>query len=114
MNRAEAAHHGGEAEAVHDGGEAEAGTAVVEVPALVGADRITGLGIGPLPVAIAAVLTARADQQEPTVRAGVRGERDTALRTPTLAPLVGDLRTATAILDDAVRAHTPYLGRFAC
>jgi alpha-galactosidase/6-phospho-beta-glucosidase family protein len=87
-------------------------TAVVEVPAVVGADRITGLGIGPLPPAIAAVLGARADQQELTVRAAVTGERDTALQALTLDPLVGDAGTARAILDDAVLAHTPYLDRF--
>jgi alpha-galactosidase len=89
-------------------------TSVVEVPAVVGADRITGLGVGPLPPAIAAVLTARADQQELTVRAGMTGDRDTAVQALTLDPLVGDARTATAILDDAVLAHAPYLDRFAC
>ncbi|HEY0537538.1 MAG TPA: hypothetical protein VGD53_04180 [Actinoallomurus sp.] len=87
-------------------------TAVVEVPAVVGAGRITGLGIGPLPPAIAAVLSARAEQQELTVRAAVTGERDTALQALTLDPLVGDAGTARAILDDAVLAHTPFLDRF--
>lgn len=87
-------------------------TAVVEAPAVVGADRITGLGIGPLPPAIAAVLTARAGQQELTVRAAVTGERATAIQALTLDPLVGDARTATAILDDAVLAHAPFLDGF--
>jgi alpha-galactosidase/6-phospho-beta-glucosidase family protein len=87
--------------------------AVVEVPAVVGADRITGLGVGALPQAIAAVLSARVDQQELTVRAAITGERDTAIQALTLDPLVGDARTATAILDDAVRAHAPFLDRFA-
>jgi alpha-galactosidase len=89
-------------------------TAVVEVPAVVGADRITGLGAGPLPPAVAAVLTARADQQELTVQAGVTGDRDAALQALTLDPLVGDARTAAAILDGAVLAHAPCLDRFAC
>jgi alpha-galactosidase/6-phospho-beta-glucosidase family protein len=87
--------------------------AVVEVPAVVGADRITGLGVGALPPAIAAVLRARVDQQELTVHAAITGERDTAIQALTLDPLVGDAGTATAILDTAVRAHTPYLDRFA-
>jgi alpha-galactosidase len=87
--------------------------AVVEVPAVVGADRITGLGVGALPPAIAAVLSARVDQQELTVRAALTGDRDTAIQALTLDPLVGDARTATAILDDAVHAHTPFLDRFA-
>jgi alpha-galactosidase len=88
--------------------------AVVEVPAVVGADRITGLGVGPLPGAIAAVLRARVDQQELTVRAAVDGDRATAIQALTLDPLVGDARTATSILDDAVHAHAPFLDRFAC
>lgn len=87
--------------------------AVVEVPAVVGADRVTGLGIGPLPQAVAAVLSARVDQQELTVRAALSGSRDTAIQALTLDPLVGDARTATAMLDDAVRAHAPFLDRFA-
>jgi alpha-galactosidase len=87
-------------------------TAVVEVPAVVGADRITGLGVGPLPPAIAAVLTARADQQELTVQAAVSGDREVAVQALTLDPLVGDAGTAAAILDDAVHAHAPYLDRF--
>jgi alpha-galactosidase len=87
--------------------------AVVEVPAVVGADRITGLGVGALPPAIAAVLGARVDQQELTVSAAITGERDTAIQALTLDPLVGDATTATAILDDAVLAHAPLLDRFA-
>ncbi|HEX3589295.1 MAG TPA: hypothetical protein VHV74_06660 [Pseudonocardiaceae bacterium] len=86
--------------------------AVVEVPAVVGADRITGLGVGRLPHAIAAVLRARVDQQELTVRAALTGERATAIQALTLDPLVGDAGTATAILDDAVRAHAPFLDHF--
>lgn len=88
-------------------------TAVVEVPAVVGADRITGLAVGPLPTGIAAVLRARADQQELTVRAALSGDRETAVLALTLDPLVQDARTATSILDDAVAAHAPLLDRFA-
>ena len=50
--------------------------AVVEVPAVVGAGRITGIAVGPLPAAIAALLAARvAEQQELTVRAALAGDR---------------------------------------
>jgi alpha-galactosidase len=38
-----------------------------------------------------------------------------ALRhVPELDPLVGDARTARAILDDAVLAHAPFLDSFRC
>jgi alpha-galactosidase len=88
-------------------------TAVVEVPAVVGAAGITGLSVGPLPDAIAAVLTARAQQQEITVRAALTGSRELALQALALDPLVPDPATAAALLDDAVAAHGPSLERFA-
>jgi alpha-galactosidase len=86
--------------------------AVVEVPAVVGAGGITGLAIGRLPAAIAAVLTARAQQQELTVRAALEGSRELARQALALDPLVPDPATATAILDDAIEAHGPALDRF--
>ncbi|SDS30298.1 alpha-galactosidase [Friedmanniella luteola] len=88
-------------------------TAVVEVPAVVGAAGITGLGVGPLPDAIAAVLTARAQQQEVTVQAALTGSRALALQALVLDPLVPGLEVATAILDEAVIAHGPVLAAFA-
>ena len=88
-------------------------TAVVEVPAVVGAAGITGLGVGPLPDGIAAVLTARAQQQELTVQAAVRGSRALALQALALDPLVPGPGVAAAVLDDAVAAHRPLLDRFA-
>ncbi|MET3804141.1 alpha-galactosidase [Nakamurella sp. UYEF19] len=87
--------------------------AVVEVPAVIGAAGITGLAVGPLPAGIAAVLSARAQQQELTVQAALTGSRATAIQAMALDPLVTDTATATAILDDAVVAHAPALDRFA-
>jgi len=87
--------------------------AVVEVPAVVGAAGVTGLAVGPLPEAIAAVLTARVHQQELTVRAALSGSRAQALQALALDPLVPDPSTATAILDDAIAAHGSTMKRFA-
>lgn len=88
-------------------------TAVVEVPAVVGAAGIIGLGVGALPDGIAAVLSARAQQQEITIRAALTGDRTLALQALALDPLVGGLAVATSILDDAIKAHGPRLDRFA-
>ena len=88
-------------------------TAVVEVPATVGAAGVTGLDVGPLPDAIAAVLTARALQQEITVRAAMEGDRALALQALALDPLIPGPAVATAILDDAIRASGSGLDRFA-
>lgn len=87
--------------------------AVVEVPAVVGAAGITGLSVGPLPEGIAAVLSARAHQQELTVQAALTGSRAIAVQAMALDPLVPDTATAAAILDEAVLAHAPVLDRFA-
>jgi alpha-galactosidase len=87
--------------------------AVVEVPAVIGAHGIRGVSVGRLPDAIAAVLTARAQQQELVVQAAVSGIRSVALQALTLDPLVPDAQTARAILDDAVTADPVRLARFA-
>jgi alpha-galactosidase/6-phospho-beta-glucosidase family protein len=87
--------------------------AVVEVPAVVGAHGITGLAVGALPAGIAAVLQARAHQQEITVHAALNGDRDLAIQALALDPLVPNPSVATAILDAGVEAHGPLLQRFA-
>lgn len=86
--------------------------AVVEVPAVVGAAGVVPLRVGPLPPAIAAVLTARAQQQELTVQAALRGDRELALQALALDPLVPSPDVARRILDDAVGAHGPTLAAF--
>jgi alpha-galactosidase len=86
--------------------------AVVEVPAAVGANGIHGLAVGPLPDAIAAVLTARALQQELTVDAATAGDRSLALQALALDPLVPDTATAAGILDAAIAADPVGLSRF--
>ena len=87
--------------------------AVVEVPALVGAAGVTPLAVGALPPGIAAVLTARAQQQEITVEAALARDRDLAVEALVLDPLVPDSATARAILRDAALAQPETLGVFA-
>jgi alpha-galactosidase/6-phospho-beta-glucosidase family protein len=86
--------------------------AVVEVPAVVGGAGILGLSVGRLPDAIAAVLTARAQQQEITVQAALTGDRALAVQALALDPLVPSPTVAEAILDDAIAAHGAVLDRF--
>lgn len=87
--------------------------AVVEVPAVVGASGITGLAVGALPAGIAAILESRSRQQELTVQAALRGDRQLAIQALALDPLVGNPSIATAILDAGIEAHGPVLQRFA-
>ena len=86
--------------------------AVVEVPAVVGAAGIRGVAVGALPAGIAAVLTARAHQQELTVRAALQGSRQLAVQALALDPLVPSPAVAASILDDAITAHGAVLSRF--
>jgi alpha-galactosidase len=88
-------------------------SAVVEVPAVVGAAGIRAVCVGNLPDAIAALLTARADQQELIVKAAITGDRATALQALVLDPLVPDSATALSILDDAILADPAHLTGFA-
>jgi alpha-galactosidase len=88
-------------------------SAVVEVPALIGAAGITGLAVGPMPDGIAAVLTARAQQQELIVDAAILGSRELAVQALVLDPLIPDGQIARSILDDAIAADPGRLSRFA-
>lgn len=87
--------------------------AIVEVPAVVGVHGVQGLSVGALPDAIAAVLTARANQQELIVRAAVSGSRMLALQALVLDPLVPDSEIAGKILEDAIAADPVRLSVFA-
>ena len=86
--------------------------AVVEVPALVNGSGVTPLAVGELPAGIAAVLTARAQQQEITVEAALARDPALAVEALALDPLVPDSYTARAILRDAAQAQPETLGAF--
>jgi len=87
--------------------------AVVEIPAVINAHGVTGLAVGPLPAGIAAVLSARSQQQELTVQAAITGSRELALQALATDPLVPSPAIARAVLDDAVAAHGSWLAAFA-
>lgn len=86
--------------------------AVVEVPALIGANGVTPLRVGPLPKAISTVLTHRSQQQELTVTAAREQSRSAALQALFLDPLVASYQKATGILDDAIAFDPLHLGGF--
>ena len=87
--------------------------AVVEVPALIGANGVTPLRVGALPKAISTVLTQRSQQQELTVTAAREQSRQMALQALYLDPLVSSYQKATGILDDAIAFDPRHLGGFA-
>lgn len=87
--------------------------AVVEVPAIVSADRIFGLGMGELPPAIAALLELQLAVMDLNVEAAVTGDRQTALEGLIIDPLVPDPEAAEKILDEMLIAEKDYLPQFA-
>lgn len=87
--------------------------AVVEVPGVINGYGVKGVGVGPLPQGIANVLRSRIYQQELTVDAALKGDRQLALQALLADPLVHDLNSAEAMLNEALAVHLPYLPQFA-
>jgi alpha-galactosidase len=86
--------------------------AIIEIPAIVGADRIYGLGMGELPTSIASLMNRQLDVMELNVEAAVTGDRQTALEGLIIDPLTPDPQTAEKILDEMLVAQADYLPQF--
>lgn len=86
--------------------------AIVEIPAIVGADRIYGLGMGALPTSIAAVLELQLHIMDLVVEAAVTGDRKTAMEALIIDPTVPDPMTAEKILDEMLLAQAELLPQF--
>jgi alpha-galactosidase len=87
--------------------------AVVEVPGLVDGSGVHGVAVGPLPDGIAAILSARARQQELVVDAALSGDRQRALQALLADPLTPSFEAAAAMLDEALAVHARHLPAFA-
>jgi alpha-galactosidase len=86
--------------------------AVVEVPAVAGADGLRAVQVGELPDGIAALLNTQVHVQDLVVEAAVHGSRDLALQALLADPVVQSARAAEACLDELLTTHAPYLPRF--
>ncbi len=91
--------------------------AVVEVPAVVGADGVKGVRVGALPAGIAALLSTQAHVQDLVVEASVHGSRELALQALLADPVVGaaataPIQAAEKTLDELLQVHAPYLPQF--
>lgn len=87
--------------------------AVVEVPAVAGADGIKGVRVGSLPAGIAALLNTQAYVQDLVVEASVHGSRELALQALLADPVVQSAEAAEKTLDELLQVHAPYLPQFA-
>jgi len=86
--------------------------AIVEIPAIVGANSIYGLGMGELPTAIAAVMELQLHIMDLVIEAAVTGNRTTALEALVIDPTVPDPATAENILDELLLAQAELLPQF--
>lgn len=87
--------------------------AVVEVPAVVGADGVKGVALGPLPDGVAGLINTQAHVQHLVVKAAVHGSRELALQALLADPVVHSYEAAIKTLDELLRVHAPYLPQFA-
>ncbi len=88
------------------------GWAVVEVPAVVGADGVKGVQVGRLPAGIAALLATQAHVQDLVVEAAVHGSRERALQALLADPVVHSAEAAERTLDELLSVHAAYLPQF--
>jgi alpha-galactosidase len=85
---------------------------IIELPVLVAADRIHGLGMGELPPAIAALMDLQLTVMELNIEAAVTGDRQTALEGLMIDPLVPDPASAQKILDEMLIKQADFLPQF--
>jgi alpha-galactosidase len=86
--------------------------AIVEVPALVGADGVHGLQMGALPPAIAALCLQQYQVQSLVVDAAVTGDRDKVLQALLVDPCVPSAAAAVGIFEELMEINRPYLRNF--
>jgi len=87
--------------------------AIVEVPGVISGFGIQGLGFPPLPDGIAELCRRELELSSLVVDAAATGDRQLALQALLLDPMVGDIDTARAILDDFLKEFAEYLPQFA-
>jgi alpha-galactosidase len=87
--------------------------AIVEVPGMISSLGIQALAFPPLPESIAELCRRELVRSSVTIEACVRGDKDLALQALLLDPMVSDIDTARAILEDFLVEFAPYLPQFA-
>lgn len=87
--------------------------AIVEVPGLISGMGVQGLGVPPLPEGIAELCRRELVRSNIVVEAAAKGDRDLALQALLLDPMVTDIDTARAILNDFLTEFAEYLPQFA-
>jgi alpha-galactosidase len=87
--------------------------AIVEVPGIISGFGFQGLSFPALPDGIAALCRRELELSALEVEAAMTGDRQLALQALLLDPMVTDIDTARAILDDLLMEYHQYLPQFA-
>ena len=86
--------------------------AIVEVPGVISGAGFVGEVFPPLPTPIAELCRRELMLSEMYVEAALRGDRELALQALLLDPMVTDIDSGRAILDDLLAANAGYLPQF--
>jgi alpha-galactosidase len=86
--------------------------AIVESPVVSGAGGVRGVGVGPLPEAVAEICRRELAVVQLCVDAAVQGDRQTALQCLLLDPVITDIGTARLVLDDYLQTYREHLPQF--
>ncbi len=85
---------------------------IVEIPAVIGSDKIYGLHMGELPPAIAALMEQQVRVMDLVIDAAVTGDRQTALEALSIDPLVPSPAVAEKIFDEMIKVEAELLPQF--
>jgi alpha-galactosidase len=85
------------------------GDAAVEVPVTADAAGIHPVSLGPLPDAIAKLLTVQVQVQQLAIEAAVRGSKEIALQALLIDPVVNSATAAVKLLDELWDVNKPYI-----
>ena len=83
--------------------------AAVEVPVMADAAGIHPISLGPLPDAIAKLLTIQVQVQQLAIEAAVRASKEIALQALLIDPVVNSATAAVKILDELWEINRPYI-----
>lgn len=83
--------------------------AIVEVPGVVSADKVRGLKMDPLPEGIAELIRRQVTIHSLSVEAAATGSKDKALQAFILDPVVDNVSTAEAVLDELIQANREFI-----
>jgi alpha-galactosidase len=86
--------------------------AIVETPGLISGWGARGFPIGAMPEAVAELLRQELARVRLSVDAAAKGDRQAALQCLLLDPVISDIETAKAVLDDYLTSYRQYLPQF--